>query len=117
MHSVSTLRVCALRIHFGPAPLLSCGWPHCFHFGLLCLVVDPEVDNAMQRGCPVVALDLTIVVHSMLWPRNTEAALEVEAIVCACSVTLSAIAARGRRIHVRIMAKEVEAFGHPGHKG
>ncbi|MFC7431351.1 MULTISPECIES: pseudouridine-5'-phosphate glycosidase [unclassified Agrococcus] len=43
--------------------------------------IDPEVDDALRTGTPVVALESTIISHGLPRPRNLEAAREFEGIV------------------------------------
>jgi pseudouridine-5'-phosphate glycosidase len=45
------------------------------------LQVDRRVQEALQNGEPVVALESTIVAHGMPYPQNLETAEDVEAIV------------------------------------
>jgi pseudouridine-5'-phosphate glycosidase len=45
------------------------------------LNIHPEVEDALMKGIPVVALESTIISHGMPWPRNYETAMEVEACV------------------------------------
>ncbi|KAJ8770923.1 hypothetical protein K2173_022095 [Erythroxylum novogranatense] len=49
--------------------------------GGFAMKVSPEVDEALSRGEPVVALESTIISHGMPFPHNLETAKEVEAIV------------------------------------
>lgn len=45
------------------------------------LVVSEEVQAALQKNQPVVALESTIISHGMPYPQNFKTALEVEAVV------------------------------------
>lgn len=45
------------------------------------LQISEEVQQALQEGRPVVALESTIISHGMPWPRNVETAREVESII------------------------------------
>lgn len=45
------------------------------------LKIAPEVQDALSRGEPVVALESTIISHGMPYPENLQTAREVEAIV------------------------------------
>ena len=42
------------------------------------LSISPEVQEALQAGKPVVALESTIISHGMPYPQNVETALRVE---------------------------------------
>jgi pseudouridine-5'-phosphate glycosidase len=45
------------------------------------LALTPEVGEALAAGCPVVALESTIISHGMPYPDNVAMALEVEQII------------------------------------
>ncbi|WOK96656.1 hypothetical protein Cni_G05363 [Canna indica] len=45
------------------------------------LKISPDVNDALLRGKPVVALESTIISHGMPYPQNLQTAKEVEAIV------------------------------------
>lgn len=45
------------------------------------LQISAEVQQALQEGRPVVALESTIISHGMPWPNNVETAREVESII------------------------------------
>jgi len=41
----------------------------------------PEVDEAMEKGTPIVALESTVIAHGLPYPQNIETALKCEAAV------------------------------------
>lgn len=43
--------------------------------------INPEVKHALENNIPVVALESTIILHGMPYPRNVETALHVEQII------------------------------------
>ena len=43
--------------------------------------ISKEVQEALNEGRPVVALESTIISHGMPYPENVETALEVERII------------------------------------
>jgi len=45
------------------------------------LDIQPEIQRALNKNEPVVALESTIITHGMPWPKNVETALEVEEII------------------------------------
>ena len=45
------------------------------------LIYTDEIENALNQGHPVVALESTIITHGMPWPKNLEMAQRVEAVV------------------------------------
>ena len=42
------------------------------------LSISPEVQEALDKGMPIVALESTIISHGMPYPQNVETALKVE---------------------------------------
>ncbi len=42
------------------------------------LDIHPDVQNALEEGRPVVALESTIISHGMPYPENVQTALRVE---------------------------------------
>ena len=78
------------------------------------LKVNPEVEQALKEGKPVVALESTIISHGMPYPNNVETALNVEKIVRehgAVPATIGIIDGVGI---VGMNAEEIEAFGKKG---
>ena len=76
--------------------------------------VNPEVQQAVEEGRPVVALESTIISHGMPYPQNVETALKVESIVRehgAIPATIGIIDGVGI---VGMNAEEIEAFGKKG---
>src|SRR5271166_3548045 len=47
----------------------------------LLLDIRPEIADAIRRGCPVVALESTLIAHGLPWPWNLETAHRAEAAV------------------------------------
>jgi pseudouridine-5'-phosphate glycosidase len=54
--------------------------------------LSPEVQAALERGGPVVALESTIISHGMPYPRNLEVARQVEEAVRSCGAVPATIA-------------------------
>lgn len=78
------------------------------------LKVNPEVEQALKEGKPVVALESTIISHGMPYPKNVETALNVEKIVRehgGVPATIGIIDGVGI---VGMNAEEIEAFGKKG---
>ena len=44
------------------------------------VVLSPEVEEAIQRGLPIVAMESTIISHGMPYPQNVETALNCQRI-------------------------------------
>jgi len=75
------------------------------------LSILPEVEQALQDGKPVVALESTIISHGMPYPKNVETALAVEAIVRKNGAVPATIAIMNGKCHVGLSAAEIELFG------
>ena len=78
------------------------------------LSISPEVQNALEAGTPVVALESTIISHGMPYPKNVETALAVEQIVRDNGAVPATIAIIGGRITVGISREEIEHLGKKG---
>lgn len=75
------------------------------------LNILPEVQQALQEGKPVVALESTIISHGMPYPKNVETALAVEAVVRKNGAIPATIAIMNGKCHVGLSADEIELFG------
>ncbi len=72
------------------------------------LTLSPEVETALARRAPVVALESTIITHGMPYPQNLQTAMEVEAAVRAGGATPATIAVMAGRLHIGLTAEELE---------
>ncbi|MFT3678977.1 MAG: pseudouridine-5'-phosphate glycosidase [Ferruginibacter sp.] len=75
------------------------------------LHILPEVQEALQQGKPVVALESTIISHGMPYPQNVATALAVEKTVRDNGAIPATIAIIGGKCHVGLSADEIETFG------
>lgn len=75
------------------------------------LHILPEVQEALQEGKPVVALESTIISHGMPYPQNVATALAVEKVVRDNGAVPATIAIVGGKCHVGLSADEIETFG------
>jgi pseudouridine-5'-phosphate glycosidase len=75
------------------------------------LNILPEVQQALQEGKAVVALESTIISHGMPYPKNVETALAVEAVVRENGAIPATIAIMNGKCHVGLSAAEIELFG------
>ncbi|MDP9017861.1 MAG: pseudouridine-5'-phosphate glycosidase [Candidatus Eremiobacteraeota bacterium] len=71
----------------------------------------PEVQEALARKHPVVALETTILSHGMPYPDNVATAREVERIVRAAGAVPATIALIGGRIRIGLSDLELEHIG------
>jgi pseudouridylate synthase len=72
------------------------------------LQIQPEVQQALDAGQPVVALESTIIAHGMPYPKNLETAMEVEALVRESGAIPATIAISGKKCHVGLSAAQLE---------
>jgi pseudouridine-5'-phosphate glycosidase len=75
------------------------------------LEVSPEVQRALARRAPVVALESTIITHGMPHPQNVVVAREVEGVVRDSGAVPATIAVIGGRIKVGLTGEELERLG------
>lgn len=79
------------------------------------LTIHPEVQQALQTGKAVVALESTIISHGMPYPKNVETAWAVEEVVRANGAVPATIAIFNGQCHVGLSKKELEYFGKANH--
>lgn len=75
--------------------------------------VDPEVEDALATGKPIVALETTIITHGMPYPTNLETARSCEALVRKGGAIPATIGIMDGHIHVGLSDKELDRFGDP----
>ena len=75
------------------------------------LEIDTTVQEALQKGLPVVALESTIISHGMPYPKNVETALAVEEVVRQHGATPATIAIMNGKCHVGLTGQQLEYFG------
>lgn len=78
------------------------------------LDIAPEVQDAIDKGLPIVALESTIISHGMPYPKNVETALLVEKTVRECGAVPATLAIIGGRLKVGLKPEELEYFGKKG---
>ncbi|MDD2792206.1 MAG: pseudouridine-5'-phosphate glycosidase [Sediminibacterium sp.] len=75
------------------------------------LNIHPEVQEALNRKAPVVALESTIISHGMPYPQNVETAKAVEELVRAYGATPATIAILEGKCQVGLGTEQLEFFG------
>jgi pseudouridylate synthase len=75
------------------------------------LRLAPDVAEALATGRPVVALESTVIAHSLPRPANIDVAREMEAVVRAEGAVPATIALLDGRIAVGLSAAEIERLG------
>lgn len=74
------------------------------------MTINDEVQSALDRGAPVVALESTLITHGLPYPKNVETALAMEAAVRQSAATPATIAILKGEITVGISADDIEAL-------
>ena len=75
------------------------------------LEINPEVNEAIESGKPVVALESTIISHGMPYPRNVETAVNVEKIIRDRNAIPATIAILNGKLKVGLTKEEIEYLG------
>jgi pseudouridine-5'-phosphate glycosidase/pseudouridine kinase len=70
--------------------------------------VHPEVEDALANGCPVVALESTIITHGMPYPTSLEMARSLEDIVRSTGSIPATIGLIEGRIKIGLQPGELE---------
>jgi len=78
------------------------------------LSISPEVQQALDEGRPVVALESTIISHGMPYPQNVETALKVEQTIRDNGAVPATIAIIGGKLKAGCTPAEIEYLGHKG---
>ena len=75
-----------------------------------------EVQEALKKHKPIVALESTIISHGMPYPENVQTALQAEAILRTNGITPATIAIIKGVIKVGLTETEIDYLGQQGHK-
>ena len=76
------------------------------------LQIHPEVQDALNQGRAVVALESTIISHGMPYPQNVETAIAVEEVVRAHGAVPATIAIFNGKCHVGLSREDLTYFGN-----
>lgn len=68
----------------------------------------PEVQDALESGKPVVALESTVITHGLPYPENVKTAMAMEAAVREGGATPATIAVIQGEIHVGLAEEQIE---------
>ena len=74
------------------------------------LEIHPDVQSALAKGKPVVALESTIISHGMPYPQNLETAIQVEEIIQDNGAVPATIAIFNGKCHAGLDKKQLEHF-------
>lgn len=75
------------------------------------LVINPEVQEALEKNIPIVALESTIISHGMPYPDNVATALAVEKTVRENGAVPATIAIFNGKCHIGLTQEQIEYFG------
>ena len=78
------------------------------------LSISPEVQEALDKGMPIVALESTIISHGMPYPQNVETALKVEQTIRENGAIPATIAVIGGKLKAGCSKEEIEYLGKQG---
>lgn len=78
------------------------------------LSISPQVQQALQQGQPVVALESTIISHGMPYPQNVQTAMRMEQTIRDNGAVPATIAIIGGRLKAGCTAEEIEYLGRQG---
>lgn len=78
------------------------------------LDIASEVQEALNKGVPVVALESTIISHGMPYPQNVETAVRVEQTIRENGAVPATIAIIGGRLKAGCSREEIEYLGKMG---
>ena len=74
------------------------------------LEIHPDVQSALAKGKPVVALESTIISHGMPYPQNLETAIQVEEIIQNIGAVPATVAIFNGKCHAGLDKKQLEHF-------
>ena len=72
------------------------------------IIVASDVQNALKQGCPVVALESTVISHGLPYPANVRVAWEMEAVIRAEGGVPAVIAVLDGQVRVGLAADQLE---------
>lgn len=78
------------------------------------LEISKEVQEAINAGRPIVALESTIISHGMPYPQNVETALKVEEIVRENGAVPATMAILNGKLKVGLTSEEIDYLGKKG---
>ena len=79
------------------------------------VVLSPEVEEAIQRGLPIVAMESTIISHGMPYPQNVETALNCQRICRENGAVPATCAVIGGKLCAGLTDEQIDYLGREGH--
>jgi len=80
------------------------------------LLVSPEVEDAIKKGLPIVAMESTIISHGMPYPQNVETALNCQRICRENGAVPATCAVIGGKLCAGLTDEQIDYLGREGHK-
>ena len=78
-------------------------------------IISHDVEEALRKGLPVVALESTIISHGMPYPENLSTAMAVEKVVIDAGATPATIAILDGVIHIGLNPTTLSQFAQSKH--
>jgi pseudouridylate synthase len=78
-------------------------------------IISHDVEEALRKGLPVVALESTIISHGMPYPENLSTAIAVEKVVIDAGATPATIAILDGVIHIGLNQTTLSQFAQSKH--
>ena len=78
--------------------------------------LSPEVEKAIRKGLPIVAMESTIISHGMPYPQNVETALNCQRICRENGAVPATCAVIGGRLCAGLTDEQIDYLGREGHK-
>ena len=75
------------------------------------MIISKKVQEALEKGFPVVALETTIISHGMPYPKNVECALQVENVIIENGAIPATIGIINGEPVIGMSHEEIELFG------
>ena len=80
------------------------------------ICLSPEVEEAISKGLPVVAMESTIISHGMPYPQNVETALNCQRICRENGAVPATCAVIGGKLCAGLTDEQIDYLGREGHK-
>ena len=80
------------------------------------LLVSPEVEDAIKKGLPIVAMESTIISHGMPYPQNVETALNCQRICRENGAVPATCAVIGGKLCAGLTDEQIDYLAREGHK-
>ncbi len=77
--------------------------------------LSPEVEEAIKKGLPIVAMESTIISHGMPYPQNVETALNCQRICRENGAVPATCAVIGGRLCAGLTDEQIDYLGREGH--